>query len=305
MSYAELLRSIPMFQGLSEDDLSALVSSVGERHFQAGQIIINQGDSGTEMYIVASGHVNIFLPGEASRRVSLKDIARGEYFGELALFDDKPRSASALATTDAVLLELTRATLSAYLAQRPRAAMNILETMAGRLRETNAMLSERATKNSVEEIENNLTWGQRLADKVAELNGSWAFILLLLGLTVSWMLINSPIFQREFDPYPFVFFNLLLAVLVALQGPLIVMSQNRQSLKDRARAETDYKVNLKNEVNIETILRELGEFRAEANSRLLVLERNHGGLPLTRPEIAASSLSAPGGAPAATGNGSQ
>jgi uncharacterized membrane protein len=264
MSYAELLRSIPMFQGLSEDDLSALVSSVGERHFQAGQIIINQGDPGSEMYIVASGHVNIFLPGEASRRVSLKDIARGEYFGELALFDDKPRSASALATTDAVLLELTRATLSAYLAQRPRAAMNILETMATRLRETNAMLSERAAKNSVEEIESKLTWGQRLADKVAELNGSWAFILLLLGLTVSWMLINSPIFQREFDPYPFVFFNLLLAVLVALQGPLIVMSQNRQSLKDRARAETDYKVNLKNEVNIETILRELGEFRAEA-----------------------------------------
>jgi uncharacterized membrane protein len=291
MSYAELLRSIPMFQGLSEDDLSALVSSVGERHFQAGQIIINQGDPGSEMYIVASGHVNIFLPGEASRRVSLKDIARGEYFGELALFDDKPRSASALATTDAVLLELTRATLSAYLAQRPRAAMNILETMATRLRETNAMLSERAAKNSVEEIESKLTWGQRLADKVAELNGSWAFILLLLGLTVSWMLINSPIFQREFDPYPFVFFNLLLAVLVALQGPLIVMSQNRQSLKDRARAETDYKVNLKNEVNIETILRELGEFRAEANSRLLVLERAQGGVPLTRPEAAASSLS--------------
>jgi len=305
MSYAELLRSIPMFQGLSEDDLSALVASVGERQFQAGQIIINQGDPGSEMYIVASGHVNIFLPGEASRRVSLKDIARGEYFGELALFDDKPRSASALATTDAVLLELSRATLSSYLAQRPRAAMNILETMAGRLRETNAMLSERATKNSVEEIENNLTWGQRLADKVAELNGSWAFILMLLGLTVSWMLINSPLFQREFDPYPFVFFNLLLAVLVALQGPLIVMSQNRQSLKDRARAETDYKVNLKNEVNIETILRELGEFRAEANNRLLILERTHGALPLPHPEIAASSLSSAAGAPASAGNGSR
>ena len=65
------------------------------------------------------------------------------------------------------------------------------------------------------------------------------------------------------DPYPFQFFNLGLAILVGLQGPLIVMSQNRQSLKDRARADTDFKVNLKNEVNIETLLRELGEFRAE------------------------------------------
>jgi uncharacterized membrane protein len=267
MSHAELLRSIPMFEGLSEDDLGALVPTVTERHFAAGQVIITQGEPGSEMFIVASGHVNIFLPGEASRRVSLKDITKGEYFGELALFDDKPRSASALATSDAVLLQLTRATLSGYLARRPSAAMNILQTMAGRLRETNAMLSDRATKNVVEEIERNLTWGQRLADRVAELNGSWAFILLLLGMTVCWMVINSPLLHREFDPYPFVFFNLLLAVLVALQGPLIVMSQNRQSLKDRARADADFKVNLKNEVNIESIMRELAEFRAESDNR--------------------------------------
>ncbi|HEY2409988.1 MAG TPA: DUF1003 domain-containing protein [Polyangiaceae bacterium] len=274
MNYPELLREIPMFQGLSEDDLSALARSVQERTFAAGQIVINQGDRGTEMFIVANGHVNIFLPGEASRRVSLKDIARGEYFGELALFDDKPRSASALATTEATLLVLTRETLSNYLAERPRTAMVILETMSARLRETNAMLSERAAKNAVEEIEKNLSWSEKLADRVAELNGSWAFIGALLGLTVLWMVLNLQLFNHAFDPYPFVFFNLLLAVLVSLQGPLIVMSQNRQSLKDRARAETDYNVNLKNEVNIESILRELGEFRAESNTRLVRLEQS-------------------------------
>jgi CRP/FNR family transcriptional regulator, cyclic AMP receptor protein len=273
MEHVSLLRSIPMFQGLTEEDLSALSSKLVERTFPAGKAIMAQGDAGSEMYIVATGHVNIFLPGESSRRVSLKDIARGEYFGELALFDDKPRSASALATTDAVLLALSRETLSSYLADRPRAAMNILQTMAERLRETNAMLSERAAKNSVEEIEKNLSWSQRLADKVAELNGSWAFIVFLLGLTVGWMILNTFLQKTgTFDPYPFVFFNLLLAVLVALQGPLIVMSQNRQSLKDRARSDTDFKVNIKNEVNIETILRELGEFRAETNTRFERLE---------------------------------
>jgi uncharacterized membrane protein len=72
-----------------------------------------------------------------------------------------------------------------------------------------------------------------------------------------------------------VFFNLLLAILVAMQGPLIVMSQNRQSMKDRATAETDFKVNLKNELNIETILRELGEFRLEANARIDALEKRN------------------------------
>jgi uncharacterized membrane protein len=270
-----LLRSIMLFEGLSEDDLDDLASRTVERPFSAGTMIFNQGDTGTEMYIVAEGHVNIHLPGDESRRVSLKDIARGEYFGELALFDDKPRSASALATTDAVLVELSRDTLSAYLEKRPRAAMAIMRTMSERLRETNAMLSERAAKNAVKEIEEQLSWGDRLADKVADLNGSWAFIIALFVVTVAWTMINAAyIVSRPFDPYPYVFFNLVLAILVSLQGPLIVMSQNRQSRKDRAQAETDFKVNLKNEVNIETILRELGELRAEANQRLEALERD-------------------------------
>lgn len=284
----DLLRSIPLFEGLSQEDLDHLAKTLVERRLMGGEMIFDQGDAGSEMYIVAQGHVNIHLPGEASRRVSLKDITVGEYFGELALFDDKPRSASALATTDAVLLELSRETLSAYLERRPRAAMAILRTMAERLRETNAMLSERAAKNMVEEIERHLSWSDRLADKVAELNGSWFFIIGLIGVTGLWMYVNKAgLFSGDpFDPYPYVFFNLVLAILVALQGPLIMMSQNRQSLKDRATAETDFKVNLKNEVNIESILRELGEFRAEANRRMETLEAKVGivdGAPLNGP----------------------
>jgi uncharacterized membrane protein len=273
MDYVPLIARIPMFADLREDDVRLLATSVRERRFAAGQVIMQQGDTGTSMFIVADGHVNIFLPGEASRRISLKDIAHGEYFGELALFDDKPRSASALATTDAVLLELDRTTLSKYLTQRPAAALTLLRTLSTRLRETNEMLSQRAAKNAVQEIESKLTWSERLADKVAELNGSWAFILFLLGISGVWFTINAEMISGNgFDPYPYVFFNLLLAILVALQGPLIVMSQNRQSLKDRAQAEIDFKVNLKNEVNIETLIREVGELRAETNARLEKIE---------------------------------
>jgi CRP/FNR family cyclic AMP-dependent transcriptional regulator len=262
-----------MFENLADDDLRVLAQNLVERRFAAGEIVMQLGDRGTSMFIVAEGHVNIYLPGEASRRISLKDVTTGEYLGELALFDDKPRSASAVATTDAMLLELDRDTLSNYLTQRPQGAMTLLRTLAGRLRATNEMLSQRAAKNVVAELESKLTWSQKLADKVAELNGSWAFILALLGLTAGWMILNVPPVAAEFDPYPFVFFNLLLAILVALQGPLIVMSQNRASLKDRAQAETDFQVNLKNEVNIETLLRELGEMRTETNARLEKLER--------------------------------
>lgn len=268
MDLAPLLRSIPLFDGLLDEDLQALAATLERRSYQAGEMVFAMGDAGSAMYIVESGDVNIHLPGEASRRISLKDIARGEYFGELALFDAKPRSASALATTDAVLLELHSSTLEHYLERRPRAAMAILRTMSERLRETNTMLSARAARNVDAEFEKNLSWSERLADSVAALNGSWAFIVFLIALTAVWCLVNTRLLtQAPLDPYPFQLFNLALAILVGLQGPLIVMSQNRQSLKDRARADTDFKVNLKNEVNIETLLRELSEFRAELRGR--------------------------------------
>jgi CRP/FNR family cyclic AMP-dependent transcriptional regulator len=271
MSYADLLAHVPMFENLADDDRQALAQSLVERKFAAGDIIMNLGDRGSSMFIVAEGHINIYLPGEASRRISLKDITTGEHLGEIALFDDRPRSASAVATTDATLLELDRDTLSRYLSQRPQGAMTLLRTLAGRLRATNEMLSQRAAKNVVAELESKLTWSQKLADRVASLNGSWTFILMLVGLTLAWIVVNHPAVAGV-DPYPYQFFNLLLAILVALQGPLIVMSQNRSSLKDRAQAETDFQVNLKNEVNIETLLRELGEMRGEMNQRLLALE---------------------------------
>lgn len=277
MNAMPLLRSIPMFAGLNDDDLAALSTALARREFKAGKMIFALGDAGNAMYIVDSGDVNIHLPGQNSQRISLKDVSRGEYFGELALFDEKPRSASAVATSDTVLLELKHDTLAGYLERRPAAAMAILRTMSERLRETNELLSARAAKNVDAEFDKNLSWSERLADKVAELNGSWAFILFLLLLTAAWCSINVlNVLPKPLDPYPFQFFNLALAILVGLQGPLIVMSQNRQSLKDRARAETDYKVNLKNEVNIETLMRELAELRNEVKGVALHQDDRRG-----------------------------
>jgi CRP/FNR family transcriptional regulator, cyclic AMP receptor protein len=291
MRHADLIAQIPMFEGLSDADREALAERLQEKTFAAGETVFNKDDVGTSMYIVLSGAVQIFLPpppkDKDATRVILKDTRTGEYFGELALFDDKPRSASVAATMDTVLLELTREDFAEHLGRSKTAALSILSEMAERLRETNALLSQRAATNAVKEIEENLTWGQRLADKVAELNGSWSFILFLLGLTVLWTVANMPAVASRiglitmgddgkpvgFDPYPYILYNLVLAILVSLQGPLIVMSQNRQTLKDRAQAETDFRVNLKNEVGIESLQRDLAAFRAETTTRLDVLER--------------------------------
>jgi uncharacterized membrane protein len=290
VNHAELLAEIPMFEGLSEADREALAARMTEKTYSTGATVFAKGDAGSSMYLVLSGSAQIFLPPaeKGGENVVLKDVRTGEYFGELALFDSKPRSASVMATVDTVLLELTRDEFADHLSRSKNAALSILSEMAERLRETNAMLGQRAATNAVKEIEENLTWGQRLADKVAELNGSWSFILFLLGLTALWTIVNIPSVALlvgltvkgddgkigGFDPFPFILYNLVLAILVALQGPLIVMSQNRQSLKDRAQAETDFRVNLKNEVGIETLIRELTAFRVEATKRLEVLERS-------------------------------
>jgi uncharacterized membrane protein len=274
MRPADLLAQIPLFQGLSDDDREALAARLSEKTMKAGDIVFSQGDEGSSMYLVQSGAVQIYLPSKEKDLppVVLKDLRSGEYFGELAIFDDKPRSASVRVLVDAVLLELTREELGEHLGRSTTAAMTILAEMAERLRETNSLLSQRAAKDVVKEFEDNLTWGQRLADKVADWNGSWGFILFLLGLSVCWSAANQWL-PKAFDEYPYQFYNLALAILVALQGPLIVMSQNRQSAKDRATAETDFRVNLKNEVGIERLLAELSAVRAETNKRLDVLER--------------------------------
>jgi uncharacterized membrane protein len=276
-SPAELLARNALFDTMAPPDIEALSKKLIERALPKGEIVFNKGDSGASMYLVRSGALQIFLPavGDAPR-VVLKDVYPGDFFGELSLFDDKPRSASVEATEpDTELLELRRDDFTDHLSRSKAATLAILGELAERLRETNAMLSQRAAKDVVKEIEESLTLGQRLADRVAELNGSWAFIVGLLAFTFGWAVVNT--FMRDaFDGYPFVFFNLLLGVLVALQGPLIMMSQNRQQLKDRAQAETDFRVNLKNEVGIETLLRDLHSFRREMSMRIAGLEHGHG-----------------------------
>ena len=97
------------------------------------------------------------------------------------------------------------------------------------------------------------TLGQRAADAIAKFAGSWAFIFSFTGGLVLWMVINTLLAARAFDPYPFILLNLVLSCIAAIQAPLIMMSQNRQEEKDRRRADNDYKVNLKTEIMIEDL----------------------------------------------------
>ncbi len=290
----ELLERVPLFKGLSDGARISLSQRLVERRYQAGELVFSKGDTGSAMFLVLSGNVEIFLPPEAGvERVDLKEVAEGEHFGELALFDEKPRSATAVAKSDCVLLELQREHFVSDIVRSEAAVLAILAEMAVRLRDTNQLLSQRAAKDVVKEFEDNLSWRDKLADRVAELNGSWAFILGLLGLTLLWAGMNAFV-RQPWDAYPYQFFNLFLGILVGVQGPLIMMSQNRQAAKDRAQASTDFRVNLKNEVGIESLGRDLVTFRKDLEERLVEMERA---------QIEIKSAVGPSGRPGRTSSG--
>ena len=137
------------------------------------------------------------------------------------------------------------------------------------------LISTKVTKNS--EQREKLSLGQRASDAVAKFAGSWAFIFSFTGLLILWMIVNTLLASKAFDPYPFILLNLVLSCVAAIQAPLIMMSQNRQEEKDRRRAENDYKVNLKTEIMIEDIYDKVNAILAKQSELEKQLQKQSGG----------------------------
>lgn len=266
-SYLQLLQKVPMFHGLSVADLTALEARLTPRTVKAGELLFAKDDIGTSMFVIVRGKVAVFLPPHlpGTAITVLQELTSGEFFGEMALLDHQPRMASVAATVDTDLIELSHNSLIEQLNDSPQIGTAMLAVMSNRLRVAAHLLGTSTARNVNKEADDNLTWAQRLADRVAHWNGSWYFIVILLLLTLIWVESNA-IAALRFDPYPYQFFNLFLAILVAVQGPLIMMSQNRQMMKERIHAEADFQVNLKNESGIGRILHELEALREEVDA---------------------------------------
>ena len=116
------------------------------------------------------------------------------------------------------------------------------------------------------------TFGERLADKIAAFGGSWRFIIIFMVVLIGWIILNSLSFLRIFDPYPFILLNLVLSCIAALQAPVIMMSQNRKEERDRKRAENDYLINLKAEIEIRTLHQKMDLLMLEQLKTLLEIQ---------------------------------
>ncbi len=270
MTRQELLANIPLFESLTQEDLNGLTIRLEETDYAPGDVIFRQGDEGSSLFVIEEGAVDIAY-GDGAGKVVLASLFNGQYFGELSLFDGAPRSATATAVKPTHVIRLNRDDLVDFVHKNPAAALRIIEEMGDRLRQTNELMSRQVSRNVLEEQEENLTFGQRIADRVAKFGGSWPFIIIFAAIMTFWMGINV-IRLANFDPYPFILLNLALSTVAALQAPIIMMSQNRQSTKDKLLAENDYQVNLKAEMEIAALLRGQSELLA----RLAVVERAIG-----------------------------
>ena len=260
---ADSLSRIPLFKRLTPEELEQLAQEVDQVRFDADETIFNEQDKGDALYVVESGSVRIWVLDEDVKPVTLAELKPGEFFGELAVLDRGPRSTNATAIVETALHRLSSDDFQKFLMEHPDVAIDVICEIGARMRQTNVLVSKRATRNINVEMEQRATIGQRIADRVASFGGSWTFIMIYVGFLVAWMAFNTFILIHygrgetgaQFDPYPYILLNLMLSMTAALQAPIIMMSQNRAAEKDRLAAEQDFKVNLKSELMLEELMR--------------------------------------------------
>jgi CRP/FNR family transcriptional regulator, cyclic AMP receptor protein len=259
----DTIRSVPLFSSLNQAAALELQTLLHSREIKAGTILFHAGDKGDSMYLLESGRVRIAVLDEDKRDVVLAELAQGDFFGEMAIIDGKQRSATATVIEEARLSVLSREDFLRFINENPGVALEMLSATFQRLRHTDRMLQQRVSRNVNDEQDKRMTISDRAADLLAEFGGSWKFIGVALALIAFWIGLNSYILVRGFDPLPYQMLNLTLAVIAGLQAPIIMMSQNRQSGKDRLRADLDFQVNLKNEIALNEVLRRLDVLESE------------------------------------------
>lgn len=250
MQTGDLLGTVPLFQRLNSHERGDLERVLESRTFAPGGLIFSSGEPGDSLYIVGTGVVELYVKDDSGAKIVLTVCGPGEVFGELSLFDGGPRTASAVALEEATLLVLDRDDLLAFLQQHPAASLELLTTMGQRIRSTDAILRRRVARNINVEMEIRSTTVERIADVIAEFSGSIPFLVLNALWFIGWIVWNTLPFVHHFDPYPFGFLTMVVSLEAIFLSIFVLVSQNRQAAKDRLRADAEYEVNLKAELEI-------------------------------------------------------
>ena len=253
----EVLKHVPLFALLDEEETAVLASQVRLKTFSPRQRIYKMGDSSGQAYVVVSGRVRVSTVDQDQQEVVIDEPSHGEFFGFASMLEQTPHQTEAQAVDEAVCLEVNRNDIAVLLQRKPLAGMDMLRVLGRQFHASQQLVRLRANRHPNDVIEKDATFGERIADTVAGFGGSWTFIITFaLGMAI-YMAADSLLGKRAWDPYPYILLNLFLSMLAAIQAPVIMMSQNRQDTKDRLRGELDYDVNRRAEAEIQGLARKL------------------------------------------------
>ena len=270
---ADVLASVPLFSLLDEHERGVLAERVLRVEFAANQTIFNVGDPGDAMYVVVSGEVTVSVKTKTGEEIVLETPESGEFFGEISLLDEGPRTATAVAKSDLVALEIDRADLDELFRLHPAAALDLLAATGRRLRANTMLLRNAATRNANEVAEDKRSTVMRLADWIAKFSGSLTFLAIHLVVFAFWLAWNQLLPHKAFDAYPFGFLTLIVSLEAIILSVFVLLSQNRQIEKDKVRSDIEYDVNLKAEMQISQMHEKVDSNYSEMAKRLDRIEK--------------------------------
>ncbi len=274
---AEFLAEVPLFALLDDQERAVLAERVEKVSFPAGATIFGVGDPGDSMYILLQGSVELSVKTKTGEPVVLERPERGDFFGEISLLDEGPRTATAKATADVEAIEVDRGDLDELFRLKPAAALDLLAATGRRLRQNVMRIRNAATRNVNEEVEDKRTTVMRVADWIADFSGSLPFLFLHLAFFAVWIGWNVMLPSKAFDAYPFGFLTLVVSLEAIILSVFVLLSQNRQVERERVRSDVEYDVNIKAELQIAHMHEKVDTLYSEVSKRLDRIEKRLPG----------------------------
>jgi len=270
----QMPNAVGLFELLAEDERRMLAETGGTMNLKANQCLFQIGEPGGTLYVVNSGAVEIYIKDNAGQKILLKTATGGDFFGEVSLFDGRPRTATAVAVSDCELLALSRANLLDAFRRNPETAVGMLAAMGGMLRASDKLLQTNVARNVNDMMDNKMSALERATDWVAWFSGSLLFVALTAVWFAVWIAINTlPLGIPVFDPFPFGLLTMIVSLEAIFLSCFVLISQNRQAVKDHLRSDVEYDVNIKAEMEIAHLHEKTDRINEQMLEKLALVER--------------------------------
>src|SRR5436305_647236 len=214
-----ILKQVPLFALLDDEEAAVLAGQVEVKNFAPRQRIYKMGDAGDKAYVMVEGAARVSTVDEDGQEVIVDEPSVGEFFGFASMLEQTPHQTDAIALIETTCLEVDRHDISILLQRKPMAGMDMLTVLGRQFHSAQQLVRVRASRNANEMIEEEMTFGERIADMVAGFGGSWTFIITFAAVLITYTGLSIVLRQASWDPYPFILLNLFLSMLAAIQAP--------------------------------------------------------------------------------------